>query len=99
MTSKNMPKPSTSKCVVTYCMAPLMSSSAIMKYHSLKMEEVNDTMRHLWNKTYQGTGDVAGECWLGFFLTCCFHDPQTLTALRYALTAKAGQRNGRTTTE
>jgi len=31
-------------------------SSAIMKYHSLKMEEVNDTMKHLWNKTYQGTG-------------------------------------------
>jgi DNA repair protein RAD50 len=30
--------------------------SAIMKYHALKMEEVNDTMRHLWNKTYQGTG-------------------------------------------
>jgi hypothetical protein len=30
--------------------------SAIMKYHSLKMEEVNDTMHHLWNKTYQGTG-------------------------------------------
>ena len=30
--------------------------SAIMKYHSLKMEEVNDTMKHLWNKTYQGTG-------------------------------------------
>ena len=30
--------------------------SAIMKYHLLKMEEVNDTMRHLWNKTYQGTG-------------------------------------------
>lgn len=30
--------------------------SAIMKYHSLKMEELNDTMRHLWNKTYQGTG-------------------------------------------
>ncbi|ELU44037.1 RAD50 protein [Rhizoctonia solani AG-1 IA] len=30
--------------------------NAIMKYHALKMEEVNDTMRHLWNKTYQGTG-------------------------------------------
>ena len=30
--------------------------SAIMKYHSLKMEEVNDTMKHLWNRTYQGTG-------------------------------------------
>ncbi|KAH7885017.1 ALG6, ALG8 glycosyltransferase family-domain-containing protein [Phlebopus sp. FC_14] len=32
--------------------------NAIMKYHSLKMEEVNDTMRHLWNKTYQGTEQV-----------------------------------------
>ncbi|KAI0304359.1 hypothetical protein B0F90DRAFT_1666864 [Multifurca ochricompacta] len=30
-----------------------------VKYHSLKMEEVNDTMRHLWNKTYQGT-DIDG---------------------------------------
>ncbi|KZS93549.1 hypothetical protein SISNIDRAFT_85687 [Sistotremastrum niveocremeum HHB9708] len=30
-----------------------------MKYHSLKMEEVNDTMRHLWNKIYQGT-DIDG---------------------------------------
>lgn len=37
--------------------------SAIMKYHGLKMEEVNDTMRHLWNKTYQGTGnDFAPYC-------------------------------------
>ncbi len=26
------------------------------EYHGLKMEEVNDTMRHLWNRTYQGTG-------------------------------------------
>jgi len=32
---------------------------AIMRYHSLKMEEVNDTMRYLWNKTYQGT-DIDG---------------------------------------
>ncbi|KAI0771249.1 hypothetical protein BD413DRAFT_604552 [Trametes elegans] len=31
--------------------------NAIMKYHTLKMQEVNDTMRHLWNKTYQGTGE------------------------------------------
>jgi DNA repair protein RAD50 len=30
-----------------------------MKYHGLKMEEVNDTMKHLWNKTYQGT-DIDG---------------------------------------
>ena len=36
--------------------------SAIMKYHSLKMEEVNDTMRHLWNKTYQGTGMQSSSC-------------------------------------
>lgn len=33
--------------------------SAIMKYHSIKMAEVNDTMRHLWNRTYQGT-DIDG---------------------------------------
>ncbi|KAJ7784558.1 hypothetical protein B0H16DRAFT_1492970 [Mycena metata] len=33
--------------------------NAIMKYHGLKMGEVNDTMKHLWNKTYQGT-DIDG---------------------------------------
>lgn len=33
-----------------------------MKYHSLKMEEVNETMRHLWNKTYQGTGKLPKPC-------------------------------------
>ncbi|KAF9445394.1 hypothetical protein P691DRAFT_735057 [Macrolepiota fuliginosa MF-IS2] len=33
--------------------------NAIMKYHTLKMEEVNDIMKHLWNKTYQGT-DIDG---------------------------------------
>lgn len=32
-----------------------------MKYHSMKMEEVNDIMRHLWNKTYQGTGGFTSE--------------------------------------
>jgi len=37
----------------------LIIASAIMKYHGLKMEEVNDTMKHLWNKTYQGTGVCA----------------------------------------
>ena len=37
--------------------------SAIMKYHSLKMEEVNDTMKHLWNKTYQGTGSYPFHPW------------------------------------
>ena len=38
------------------CWGSREDTSAIMKYHSLKMEEVNDTMKHLWNKTYQGTG-------------------------------------------
>ncbi|EJT98707.1 hypothetical protein DACRYDRAFT_101755 [Dacryopinax primogenitus] len=33
--------------------------NAIMRYHGLKMEEVNDTMKHLWNRTYQGT-DIDG---------------------------------------
>ena len=26
------------------------------------MEEVNDTMKHLWNKTYQGTGGLRFGC-------------------------------------
>jgi len=29
--------------------------SAILKYHSIKMEEINEHIRHLWSKTYQGT--------------------------------------------
>lgn len=27
-----------------------------MAYHSLKMDEINDIIGHLWSKTYQGTG-------------------------------------------
>ena len=50
------------KCVSFMLRVPIIacssSRSAIMKYHGLKMEEVNDTMRHLWNKTYQGTGTI-----------------------------------------
>lgn len=33
------------------------TSSAIMRYHSVKMAEINDILRHLWNRTYQGTGE------------------------------------------
>ncbi|ORY30598.1 hypothetical protein BCR39DRAFT_529095 [Naematelia encephala] len=33
--------------------------NAILKYHSIKMDEINDTIGHLWNKTYQGT-DIDG---------------------------------------
>ena len=66
-TWKSMPKHWTSElpsqCPMTSAHA---RSSAIMKYHSLKMEEVNDTMRHLWNKTYQGTGVYARK-FLGIF--------------------------------
>ncbi|SCV74588.1 BQ2448_7617 [Microbotryum intermedium] len=29
--------------------------AAIMAFHSLKMQEINDTIAHLWMKTYQGT--------------------------------------------
>jgi DNA repair protein RAD50 len=32
------------------------------------MEEVNDNMRHLWNKTYQGTGAVFFACPLCFLI-------------------------------
>jgi DNA repair protein RAD50 len=30
--------------------------NAILKYHSIKMDEINDNISHLWSKTYQGTG-------------------------------------------
>lgn len=29
--------------------------TAIMRYHTIKMEEINDIIRYLWQKTYQGT--------------------------------------------
>ncbi|CAD6904313.1 unnamed protein product [Tilletia controversa] len=29
--------------------------AAILKYHSIKMEEINEHIRYLWSKTYQGT--------------------------------------------
>ncbi|KAH9936390.1 uncharacterized protein B0H18DRAFT_973673, partial [Fomitopsis serialis] len=45
--------------VIAHATAYTRTQIAIMKYHTLKMEEVNDTMRHLWNKTYQGT-DIDG---------------------------------------
>jgi hypothetical protein len=31
--------------------------NAILKYHSIKMDEINDNIGHLWSKTYQGTGE------------------------------------------
>nr|XP_031864453.1 uncharacterized protein CI109_000367 [Kwoniella shandongensis]KAA5531525.1 hypothetical protein CI109_000367 [Kwoniella shandongensis] len=33
--------------------------NAILRYHAIKMDEINDTIGHLWNKTYQGT-DIDG---------------------------------------
>lgn len=27
-----------------------------MRYHSVKMKEINENLKYLWNKTYQGTG-------------------------------------------
>jgi DNA repair protein RAD50 len=31
--------------------------AAIMKFHSLKMEEINKIIRELWMNTYQGSGN------------------------------------------
>jgi hypothetical protein len=33
--------------------------NAILKYHSIKMDEINDNIGHLWSKTYQGTGALS----------------------------------------
>lgn len=32
-----------------------LGGRAIMKYHSIKMDEVNQILEELWKKTYQGT--------------------------------------------
>ena len=32
--------------------------SAIMEYHSLKMQEINKIIRELWYRTYRGTGNI-----------------------------------------
>ena len=37
-------------------MAIFISSRAIMRYHKLKMEEINKIIRELWIKTYRGGG-------------------------------------------
>ena len=34
--------------------------SAIMKFHSLKMEEINRIIGELWRNTYVGTGNLLG---------------------------------------
>jgi hypothetical protein len=28
-----------------------------MSYHKVKMDEINDSIKTLWNTTYQGTGE------------------------------------------
>lgn len=30
--------------------------NAILQFHGLKMDEINDQIHHLWQRTYQGTG-------------------------------------------
>lgn len=37
-----------------------------MRFHGLKMKEINDTIADLWTKTYQGTG------------VCCLYSPPPL---------------------
>lgn len=83
-------------CHLNACSCVLRYISAIMKYHSLKMEEVNDTMKHLWNKTYQGTG-VCQTIHSGFLTG--FHLPpeQILMVSKSPRTTKVVPRNDRTT--
>ena len=73
--------------------------SAIMKYHSLKMEEVNDTMRHLWSKTYQGTGTLQSftysDCHRTYISSC----PKISTESKFDPTSKAAPRKDRTIIE
>lgn len=61
-----------------------------MKYHGLKMEEVNDTMKHLWNKTYQGTGT-----YFFYFQPAQLQLYQISTESRSALTLREGLLNDR----
>jgi DNA repair protein RAD50 len=42
---------------VSCCPVRILTRSAILRYHAIKMEEINDTIGHLWSKTYQGTGE------------------------------------------
>jgi len=90
MTSKNMERHWTSRgYFLVLCRMLIVDAatySAIMKYHSLKMEEVNDTMRHLWNKTYQGTGTQNSSRGL-YNLTWRFR--KTLMEFRSVMIAKA----------
>ena len=69
-----------------------------MKYHGLKMEEVNDTMRHLWNKTYQGTG-VFKFTKLFFDISNARFGRQILMVSRYVQMSKAALPNARTIIE
>lgn len=48
------PNQSTGSQALAYTFCPF--SSAIMRYHSVKMKEINENLKYLWNKTYQGTG-------------------------------------------
>ncbi len=39
-----------------------MAPRAIMRYHSLKMEEINKIIKELWIKTYRGGGGEGSVC-------------------------------------
>ena len=67
-------------------MLTLVGCSAIMKYHSLKMEEVNDTMRHLWNRTYQGTGKLNTKV----ELECCLHVSLDIDGIKIVSDGESG---------
>jgi hypothetical protein len=43
-----------------FCFFCLTFLSAIMDYHSHKMEEINKTIKELWVSTYVGAGKLMG---------------------------------------
>lgn len=46
--------------------------SAIVEYHSMKMEEINKTIKELWTNTYRGSGkQLVGFIWM--LHGQCFH--------------------------
>ena len=60
------------------------------------MEEVNDTMRHLWNKTYQGTGMPSSSRY-GCSLKRSFL--QTLTEFGFAMIVRVAHQSAHIITE
>lgn len=40
--------------VIIFPSIPLLCSRALMRFHTMKMEEINKIIRELWQQTYRG---------------------------------------------